>query len=365
VVDRGEVALAVCRPSRILALERQAQTMYCKGYDGLHSQSAQSVADSFYDALSAWREKRKNGNYEGLRPPYKQKQYFKVQWKYHGIKLRDDGVLRLSNGRGEDPVLIDWPSGNEPKHVEIGWDGNQYELRCQYEVEQTERPKGRKKVGVDFGEKHLGAVFIEGEENISVHGGRLRSLKRQHNRITAKLNAKIDKKERGSRRWRRLARARERQQKKIRNQKKDFLHKVTTRLANTLHERRVGTVVVGDLTGIRERIDYGDRMNQRLHGWAYSKFEHMLTYKARLRGMTVERTSEAYTSQTCPGCGHRHDPGNRDFDCPNCSFSGHRDAVGGRNILNERYPGATQVAGEMAAPAGIRYTPNMQCNPVR
>nr|WP_263819240.1 hypothetical protein [Salinibacter sp.] len=35
----------------------QAQTLYCKGYDGLHSQSAQAVADSFYDALQAWHNK--------------------------------------------------------------------------------------------------------------------------------------------------------------------------------------------------------------------------------------------------------------------------------------------------------------------
>lgn len=321
----------------------QAQTMYCKGYrGGLHSQSAQAVADSFYDALSSWRKKRKSGNYEGLRPPYKQKRYFKVQWKSEAIRLRDDGVLRLSNGRGTDPILIDWPCGEEPKRVEIGWDGNQYELRCQYKVEETGKPEGQKKVGVDFGERHLGAVFIEGEENISVHGGRLRSLHRQHNRITAKLNAKIDTKERGSRRWKRLVHVRERQQKKIRNQIEDFLHKVTTRLANVLHEKRTGTVVVGDLTGIRERIGYGDRMNQRLHRWAYSRFEHMLTYKARLHGMTVERVSEAYTSQTCPSCEHRHKPNGRDFDCPKCSFSGHRDAVGARNILNESILGTNR-----------------------
>ena len=35
-------------------------------------------------------------------------------------KLRDDGVLRLSNGRGNDPALIDWPSDRKPKRVEIG-----------------------------------------------------------------------------------------------------------------------------------------------------------------------------------------------------------------------------------------------------
>lgn len=348
----------------------QAQKMYCKGYDGLHSQSAQAVADSFYDALRAWRRKRDSGSYEGLRPPYKQKRHFKIQWKSGAIRLRDDGVLRLSNGRGTDPVLIDWPSDQEPKRVEIGWDGNQYEVRCQYEVEETTAPKGQKKAGVDFGEKHLATVYVEAGENLSVHGGRLQSLRRQHNRTLSNLRSKIDRKEKDSRRWHRLTRAKNRQLTKIRNQIKDFLHKVTTRLANTLRERRVGTVVVGDLTGIRERIDYGSRLNQRLHQWAYSRFERMLTYKAQLRGMTVERAPEAYTSQTCPRCKHRHDPGNREFDCPKCSFTGHRDAVGGRNILNGKYPGgeptgSTQVAGAMAAPTGIRYTPNMQCNPAR
>lgn len=151
--------------------------MYCRGDDGLHSQSAQAVVGSFYDSLESWRKKRKSGNYEGLRPPYKQKRYFKVQWKSSAIRLRDDGVLRLSNGRGEDPALIDWPSDRKPKRVEIGWDGDQYELRAQYKVEEDKEPGGQKKAGVDLGERHLAAVYVEDGENISVHGGRLRSLR--------------------------------------------------------------------------------------------------------------------------------------------------------------------------------------------
>ncbi|MCS4191790.1 putative transposase [Salinibacter ruber] len=262
----------------------QAQKMYCKDTDGLHSQSAQAIADSFYDSLQSWRKKRDNGSYEGLRPPYKQKRYFKVQWKSSAIKLRDDGVLRLSNGRGTDPVLIDWPSGQEPKRGEIGWDGSQYELRCQQKVYEDQEPRGQKKAGVDLGERHLATVYTEKGENISVHGGRLRSLRRHHNRTLGNLRSKIDRKEKGSRRWKRLIRAKNRQLQKIRNRIEDFLHKTATRLVNTLHERRVGSVVVGDLTGICERISYGSRMNQRLHQWAYSKFEHMLTYKAQLRG---------------------------------------------------------------------------------
>jgi putative transposase len=345
----------------------QAQTMYCKGFDGLHSQSAQAVADSFYDSLQSWRKKRKSRNYEGLRPPYKQKRYFKVQWKSSAIRLRDDGVLRLSNGRGNDPVLIDWPSEKEPKRVEIGWDGSQYELRCQYKVEEHEGPKGTKTAGIDIGEIHLAAVYT-GDESWTVSGRELRGLRRQQNRTKARLGSKIDRKVRGSRRWKRLARAKDRQLSKIRNQIKDLLHKQSTRLIKTLHERRVGTVVVGDLTGIRERIDYGSKTNQRLHQWAYGEFARMITYKARLHGMTVKRVGEAYTSQTCPSCGSRRKPHGREYIC-SCGFEGHRDLVGAANI-RQKYLGQDKpegsplrVAGEMASPTGVRYRPHMRCNP--
>ncbi|MCS4119675.1 IS605 OrfB family transposase, partial [Salinibacter ruber] len=33
--------------------------------------------------------------------------------------------------------------------------------------------------------------------------------------------------------------------------------------------RDVSTVVIGELKGIRDSVDYGSRMNQRLHQWAH------------------------------------------------------------------------------------------------
>ena len=119
----------------------------------------------------------------------------------------------------------------------------------------------------------------------------------------------------GSRKWKRLVGAEDRQLTKIRNQIKDLLHKQSTRLMKILHERRVGTVVVGDLTGIRNGLDYGSEANQRLHQWAYSEFARMIEYKARLHGMTAQRVGEAYTTQTCPQCGNRHKPPGRTYSC--------------------------------------------------
>lgn len=180
--------------------------------------------------------------------------------------------------------------------------------------------------------------------------------------------SKIDRKERGSRRWKRLARAKNRQLSTIRNQIKDLLHKQSTRLVKTLHETGVGAVVVGDLTGIRNGLDYGSKANQRLHQWAYGEFVHMIKYKARLHGMTVKRVGEAYTSQTCPSCGSRHKPHGREYIC-SCGFEGHRDLVGAANI-RQKYLGwngsedpSLRVAGEMASPTGVWYRPHMRTEP--
>jgi IS605 OrfB family transposase len=65
----------------------------------------------------------------------------------------------------------------------------------------------------------------------------------------------------------------------------------------------VNTIAIGDLTGIRDQIDYGSTLNQRLHAWPYGKNVKMIEYKAGLYGIEVVKVSEAYSSQTCHGCG--------------------------------------------------------------
>ncbi|MHB9144971.1 MAG: transposase [Symbiobacteriia bacterium] len=57
---------------------------------------------------------------------------------------------------------------------------------------------------------------------------------------------------------------------------------------------------------------------------------HMLTYKAARLGMATDLQDEAYTSQTCPACGHRHKPSGREYRCA-CGFRYHRDGVLDRN----------------------------------
>ncbi|WP_259088993.1 RNA-guided endonuclease InsQ/TnpB family protein [Salinibacter ruber] len=140
-----------------------------------------------------------------------------------------------------------------------------------------------------------------------------------------------------------------------------------------LLERGVSAVAIGDVRGIRDRIDYGKKMNQRLHQWAYGEFARMIEYKAKLAGITVERVDEAYTSQECPHCGHRKKSSGRSYTCSECGFHGHRDVVGAANIrrrevAERKYVGQeptgskTRLPGVMASPSGVRFRPHLSCS---
>ena len=344
--------------------EGAAKQWFAKGNSEFHSQSSQAVVEQFYDAINSWHGNDRKGN-----PPRNcSKQWNKVCWKKQAIKIRDDGVLRLSCGRGNEPVLIGWPVGEKPVFVEIGWNDG-YEVRATYEVETEDRTTGDDVAGIDLGERHLAAIAT-GDDCFLLNGGELRALRKYQNQTKAKLDSKIDRKERGSNRWKKLVQSKNKQLDHLDNKITDLLHKLSRKLIEMLLERGISTVVIGELKGIRDSVDYGSRMNQRLHQWAHGKFADYLEYKAKEAGMSVEYIDESCTSQTCPKCStakKSHKNGRR-FSCSNCDYKAHRDAVGAWNIRKKYVSEKTEeqvsscLPGVMASPSGVRFHPHLQCS---
>ena len=202
---------------------------HCKGHGHLPSQTAQEVAEQFYEAIGSWHDKGRKGN-----PPHRcDKEHNVLRWTYQGVTLRDDGVLRLSTRRGEDSILIDWPVNQEPRTVEIGKRPGGFVVRAQYETEPIGRTTGNKVAGIDLGEKHLAAVFT-GSGSFTINGGELRALRHYQNQLKAKLDAKIDRKERGSNRWKKLVQSKSRQLGHIDNKITDLLHKLSRKVVEML-----------------------------------------------------------------------------------------------------------------------------------
>lgn len=81
-----------------------------------------------------------------------------------------------------------------------------------------------------------------------------------------------------------------------------ILHCMTKKVIDLAVQQGVETIVIGDITGIREGNNLGKTTNQKMHALPFRKVIEMITYKANEKGVSVQVVTEEYTSQTCSFC---------------------------------------------------------------
>ena len=317
--------------------------------DKIHAHSADASVQSFFNSLSSWRELRKSD--PKARPPRRRKFFFPLVWKNSAIRIRK-GNLILSNGKITEPIILPNWQHNVPKQAMLHWTGTQNEIIFVYSHEKVPLTKNNNVVGVDIGQIHVCAC----SDGTILNGKLLRSTKQWQRKKDADLTSKIAKKTKGSRQCKRLKLAKAKFVQKAQNKVNDILHKYTTGLVATMKNKKVSTLVVGDLNGYRIDNDCGSKRNQENHSWLYHKITWMLGYKCARAGIEMVLQEESYTSQTCPKCFNRKKPKGRNYVCSKCDFVGHRDLVGAVNIRS-KYLGVfgLQVVAGMAPAFGVRY----------
>jgi putative transposase len=325
--------------------------------DQLHAHTADACVQAFFASLKSWRTRRKTD--PTARPPRRRKWYFRIDYKHSAMSLKD-GTLRLSNGKGNEPLVLKWKWGL-PQTIVIHWTGTEYEAIATYKQETPPvQPIGNKVAGIDLGEVHM-AVSHDGEQTHILNGRLLRSKRQYRNKLIAELDGKIDRKKKASRQRKKLVASKKRQLRKLKHQIQDIEHKSTTRLISTLYRDGVQTLAIGDVRDIRQKNDIGSKNNQKIHQWSFGTVRHLLSYKAEQYGMHVVLQEEAHTSKTCPVCTRKRksQPRGRLFCCvnPQCRWSWHRDGVGACNI-RRKYLALGPVVGAMAPPTGMRFRPH-------
>ncbi|MFS0647352.1 RNA-guided endonuclease InsQ/TnpB family protein, partial [Siminovitchia sp. 179-K 8D1 HS] len=90
--------------------------------------------------------------------------------------------------------------------------------------------------------------------------------------------------------------------KKKKSQTFHILHCMTKKVIDLAVQQGVETIVIGDITGIREGNHLGKTTNQKFHALPYRKIIKMITYKAEEKGISIQKVTEEYTSQTCSFC---------------------------------------------------------------
>jgi putative transposase len=190
-------------------------------------------------------------------------------------------------------------------------------------------PNGNPEVGLDLGVVRL-ATLSDGTviENPKALQRGQRKIKRLQQEVSRKKKGSANR----NKARHRLAKAHDR----VRNVRRDALHKATTSIAT-----RFGRVIIEDLKVKNMTAGGGSRkrgLNRVVLDAAFGEFRRLLEYKGKLYGCSVEAVPPHYTSQRCSACGHV-EKGNRrsqsDFRClaEHCGHEANADLNAAINIL--------------------------------
>lgn len=117
---------------------------------------------------------------------------------------------------------------------------------------------------------------------------------------------------------------------KVKNQRKDFLHKVSSKIV-----KENGVICVEKLNIKKMTSDNWKSLNKSILDGGWYNFKQMLTYKAEWAGKRVVEVNPAYTSQVCSKCGAivKKELDEREHNCPHCGLVCNRDLNASLNIL--------------------------------
>ncbi|WP_123621405.1 RNA-guided endonuclease TnpB family protein [Halorubrum sp. CSM-61] len=115
---------------------------------------------------------------------------------------------------------------------------------------------------------------------------------------------------------------------------RDRLHKVSYHIVEWIRQFEKPCIVFEDLKEMRDGIDYGTRMNRRLHHLPFRALQFYTSYKASFKGIPTTWINPEYTSQRCPICGHteRANRNKKRFKCRSCGHQDHSDRSASVNI---------------------------------
>jgi putative transposase len=195
-------------------------------------------------------------------------------------------------------------------------------VSLQVEEEQPVPENTGPVVGIDLGIKHL-ATLADGEviPNPRHLKRRLKKLKR--------LQRAVSRRQKGGKNRRKEARKLARLHRRIKNQRHNTLHQVTTRLAKTK-----SVLVIEDLQVAGMLKNH--RLAQAIGDVGFAEFRRQLLYKATWYGSRVLLADRwEPSSKTCSGCGWVDDGltlADRTFHCQSCGLIVDRDLNAAINL---------------------------------
>ena len=237
-----------------------------------------------------------------------------------------NGQIKLA--KQSEPLNIRWsrplPEGADPSSVTVSRDSaGRYHISILVDDTITTHPPTETNVGIDAGITTL-YTLSTGEKITNP-----RHEKKDREKL-ARAQRQLSKKEKGSKNRDKARRKVARIHARIADRRRDYLHKLSTRL---VRENQV--IAIEDLS-VRNMVK-NHSLARAISDASWAQFRTMLEYKADWYGREVIAIDRFYpSSKTCSACGMLQDsmPLNiREWTCPGCGEIHDRDVNAAKNIL--------------------------------
>lgn len=200
-------------------------------------------------------------------------------------------------------------------------------------------------VGVDVGVANF-ASLSNGEQfppaqNYAAELEKLAKLQR----VLSRMEGPIKGKKKASKNWMKANEKVRAQYRHIANVRrhyteivsKDIAERFETVAIEDLKLKNMSKSAKGDAENPGSKVAQKSGLNRSILNGGFFQFRTRLECKVAARGGQVIAVNPAFTSQTCPACGHvakANRPSQAVFCCVECGHSGHADIVAAQNILH-------------------------------
>ncbi len=240
----------------------------------------------------------------------------------------DAGQRELRLAKMDAPLVIRWsralPKAARITTITVSRDAaGRYFVALLCDDTVTPGPEAQGRVGIDLGLSHF-AILSTGEKIASP-----KTFRKNEARL-AKWQRRLKNKKPGSKNRAKVKKAVARVHAHITDARRDFLHKLSTRLIN---ENQVIAIETLSVSNMQRNHSLAKSIGDA--GW--SEFVRQLEYKAQWYGRTLIGIDRWYpSSKRCSVCGHLMTSmplSVRTWTCPECGTQHDRDVNAARNVL--------------------------------
>ncbi len=194
-------------------------------------------------------------------------------------------------------------------------------------IEEPDIEKASKFMGVDVGMNYIAVASTTDGKQAFFDGRRIKDIRNRYTGIRQRLQSK------GTLSAKRVLRNLSGKEKRL---MRDVNHVVSKKVVEFAVANKVSVIGLEDLKGIRDRIQYNVRKEQRYNhsSWAFRELQRFIEYKAREAAILTIYIDGSYTSQTCPKCNHiaKKNRNRLTFRCEACGYELNADLNAARNI---------------------------------